>query len=768
MGNSCTGRPGCVGAGRLLVACLGLLVVASGAAGQAVDYDGAKPAKPLVGSRSVRWAICVRDGATLRSAPRDSAPEVGGSRTKLFKSLAMFRLHGGEQAPDYVLVGQYDDYDERIISIDGWMSTRDCLLGLEPLKTKDWIKRKAVVLNRFEDERGRDAKSAINVVRAFSGPDSTQYRSVHELRIFEFCFIYGEAKAADGADYVLLGRKSLIDNPESAGDCLIGWVRRERIQEWDTRQAIYFNKTNRKQRPNAVGIYDSRDKLLAQMGGRSGKVEPIAVETDAEEQLDPKLMRFPLLESFMPQHGGPRLMRIAFIGDQYEIDGGGMVISGLEASRQRRQMEEMRRQMRSIDVLICIDATGSMIKYFGHIAKAVENILRAIREQQAGDTGTSMQVSIVFYRDYYDEVTDDAHRKTIKRLELTSNIDKAVDFIRTEPVRLGEGINPAAPKELTEAVFYGVLEGLDRAEFRKNSYRQVIVIGDYGNHQSDPRGYRPSHVAKKLIEKRANFLALHVAAADTVRHIPAARWFEEQTREIAKSVVAAKEMGLIGEYSARPDATELGKMIYEYCEQGAKNTQRMDEAMQALMEGKSTEEIKGQYGVQFTSHLTRRLADSGIDVSVLRKKRAMVSQEGWIAERDPVSGLAQVEPWILISRASLTRLAAILDRISRQSFKPNTVRQTWKSVLNEHLFIPPDDRESIDEIIKQRLGLPIRTNVLRYSLAELAELDGRDLRRVHEQVKEAKDKLYAHNANYNIWFSVDREQYAWIRMEDLP
>ena len=56
--------------------------------------------------------------------------------------------------------------------------------------------------------------------------------------------------------WFLLGNNNLVEDPRKAEEHLIGWVKGDRVHEWDTREGLQYNTKNREDRSPAQVYLD--------------------------------------------------------------------------------------------------------------------------------------------------------------------------------------------------------------------------------------------------------------------------------------------------------------------------------------------------------------------------------------------------------------------------------------------------------------------------------------------------------------------------------
>jgi hypothetical protein len=157
-----------------------------------------------------------------------------------------------------------------------------------------------------------------------------------------------------------------------------------------------------------------------------------------------------------------------------------------------------------IDVVFVIDSTGSMAD---EIRTVKTHLTKIIKEVQSGQPSPDLRVGIVTYRDHRLE----EHEYLFKKLKLTNNIEKAVDFIWD--------IKAHGGGDLPEAVADGFDIAINKMNWNENTIQQnqiayprpyvkklIFLIGDAAPHgegstdSSYQQGCPDGHSYKENIE----------------------------------------------------------------------------------------------------------------------------------------------------------------------------------------------------------------------------------------------------------------------------
>jgi hypothetical protein len=131
---------------------------------------------------------------------------------------------------------------------------------------------------------------------------------------------------------------------------------------------------------------------------------------------------------------------------------------------------------KSLDLVLCLDTTGSMKDDIDAIRKALVPMLR---EKLSGFSG--FRLGMVLYKDYFDEY-------------LTRKIAFTDDFSRFQTVL--NGIQPRGGRDIPEAVYEALFAGTDFPWEAES--RLIILIGD-----APPHLRRRGDVSREMVEQAA-------------------------------------------------------------------------------------------------------------------------------------------------------------------------------------------------------------------------------------------------------------------------
>jgi hypothetical protein len=719
-------------------------------------------------------AIVIVDGEDILEEPKRSAETV--RRAGWLESFYICdRISISSQ--HYLQLAKVDlDSHYEITEIVGWIDEGHCLDRREALRTEHSIFEKAVIINRWEDSGG---ETTLEATPAFAGPGEA-FKQKTKLGLFSFYYIFAKQRSSDDQEYVLLGHTSRIFSPAQADEVLIGWVPKNRIVEWNTRQGIQYDKSNLDMRGEPVRIFANERDSRLDIKGKT--VLPIAVEDTSIKSWEYHWQRFPCFDQHSVMVSGEMasMMHIGYIGDRIEVDNSesSKRLSASDVSDLKKRLADLGKDVRKVDIVFVVDATGTMKRYFHSTRNAVLQIMQDLQDDfdPVDPKRPEFRFGVCFYRDYdYGPDLFDWQPLTNK----TEIVQRFLDHGET----LSRG-------DLNEAVFAGILEAVDKADF-DDGFRAVVLLGDMGNDENDENGYDKQIVLNRLRDLNISLFVYHVVGKERLEEMEAEA-FKRQVEWICQRLPAGD-----GSYFIEADPDSVSQIILKNIRSIRKMSKDAGMFVRELhTTGKSIVELRSKYGTILTLKLTRMMTDRGIDPGQFLNENVQLFETGWVAETNPRTGFRQIETMVLINRLEIQMLMGILAGFTFHVPTPESIQNLWTDVLRTQLSEFIDPERPVEEYLKQHLGLPVRENLLKRSLSELSQLSPNELSELRIRLIECKDHLNNINNEVEVefreklvpnpdgtmrrkrvkeikgtrkyWWESEGIEFAWLQLEDLP
>lgn len=410
----------------------------------------------------------------------------------------------------YLVKAVLDGLKIRFIEEDvGWIEKNKLLLwnhSLIDVGTK--INRKGFLLNKrssirriLENEDDKDR------VRIFDRPNANKDNEINKNRIYEFFFVFKKDKTVTPEMYLLSKNVSISNNTK---DDIIGWVKADRINEWNTRIALEPNfaplaYTERKLDIENKGIklYTIADVAKAYGAGKGSNTSEIIWRNDPVNLSREKLanedslrfkggvIRFPMLQKDKDNN----LFRTAVVGEVTLASLGEKVgeFSEIKFSTITKEVDRLNAAKNNINVLFVIDGTSGMQDYINNISSTVLDLTDiAKRENKSIKFGAAIYGSRSTIRFDYQP--------------MNSDYNTIIDFVKSAKTSVGFDSNPYV------SLYYGLSQALKKANLKKDQNNVVVVIGDTGDDYysiNDPSAVKPQDVERELEKWGAHIIGIN-------------------------------------------------------------------------------------------------------------------------------------------------------------------------------------------------------------------------------------------------------------------
>jgi len=428
--------------------------------------------------------------------------------------------------------------------IAGWVRASSVILSPWALKTSGKVGRKALVvpgLNANSNlNTGLPEMQIYNHYRlrtsdAIIGNLAKKFRILYILRESDSAFLLASAETLEGGN-----SKSSIK----------GWMPKNKVSEWERRLAYgpaYGTSPNRLFTDKNIPLFKTQSDCQEYLASCDKSASTISLKIEPEERI-PMVPAFPFIGESTTDPSDPIRQILNITGFSMNVNSDDLRI--------KRELEKLQNQLSKVHVYFIVDATASMSKYYPAIAKAIAKLYAQFRDLNS-DEGTTLEVGFSVYRDYLDYPRDAVAGSRQAYDETLAGIISGVKC---------ESKNPRD----SEAVYNGILKNLTDFNVDPKASNIVILIGDEGNHEIDPKGKTAQMVEKKLLDLNASlfvFQATHFMTQSSNRFQKDALEWVHAIGEKVKSEILTLEEGVIGTSQVDSDKSALddfriAKMIF--------------------------------------------------------------------------------------------------------------------------------------------------------------------------------------------------------------
>jgi hypothetical protein len=655
----------------------------------------------------------------------------------------------------------------------GWVDTSDLVLSSQPYRTPHLVSRKVFVVNDWREfkvpnqEEFREMKVVARAAPSATGREVSKVTGLDS----RFSFVYRWDRPDESWGWALIGTRRYIPDGRPQ-DCIVGWVPRNRLGEWNTRMALEPDPS----RTTRADIYAKQAQAQGAYTGAPS--QPLFGDPMSKKSMPASAWRYPILTDQRP---GDAIAHVGWQGGLQVVGESGQRDSGVLESRAAR----VKSRVSHVNVIFVVDATSSMGPYLQAVSRASREIMKSA--PQFKHTDMKLRFGAVVYRDM-------ANTPPVDQKALTPNIQEVNSFLDSQK-------EPAAgDADYPEALFAGLEGALSLA--RANETNVLILIGDAGN--NDAKGALSPRLLQLIKETdpilEVIWLRRPPRGAEESQAISA---FETDLKERIFPVIEAQSDSLREvikdakpnvAFPSRTNLRETSPNIEDisnaeaYTRELLKNVISFNSAMilqlpnafsgsewdAIVPETPGATESAGVIGEEATPFMVdaavlRELAkeaQSPEDFEFLIKDKVQLFQPGWVLLNDS-QGRSVTRPVQLVSKQDLTDCRNQLLRL----FEPGqsnreALQDAWQQIAEN---IPGEKPETPMEWIQLQYGIPFRemSPFLSTTYESIQTMSDDEFTQMLEAARSAIVRLEDVEQR-PIWFTMLDQSFAWVPLADMP
>ena len=433
--------------------------------------------------------------------------------------------------------------------LEGWIKAENLILSKYSLRTESddgvSVPRKAIILTDIDKmtELGIQPKQAINSRFFYSRPQVNSKYIIGEPLAFEIYFVLKDFNGS-----LLLCNNDVLDGSIRTNLAKAkGWISGANVRKWDHRIALEPTRSI-----TAISEYESFEGPT-QKGKLPGYVNLNSLERGLETGLFPDLPQVefrvgPIPHNMMRRPVMTRInensnfVQIVSINRETSDDDDETIL------KYRDMIDRLNRKQNNTNIIFAIDATASMLKFKEDVAGTVTTIVNENEKLGLNE----LKFGLIVYRDYKDG--RDPRAPAYQVYQLTTNYEEIKEKIETT-------IYQSKDKDLPEAVYNGLINGLNEMNIDENESNILVLIGDCGNHRqfifkngekipnpSYNKKHSLNNVVKIFNEKSINLLSLQVNHTNKPSHFDFNSDIIDIIRESANEKIKGKGSKLIVDF----------------------------------------------------------------------------------------------------------------------------------------------------------------------------------------------------------------------------
>lgn len=497
-----------------------------------------------------------------------------------------------------------------------------------------------------------------------------------------------------------------------------GWLEKDSYVEWNTVQMINFEPQNRRER---VKIYTSLDCAIKTGIGKSTKGCTLVGEEPHRNQTSR------LLIPVFQRKGG-------------NYHGGFIRIY----NNQQQQRSLSPHTQLGYDLILVVDSTLSMKKYFRPTMRVLKSFIKTIEYSLQGEVRIPLEIGLLLYRDRKNKHQKcDTEYITSWEQHLTPQIEKVIQSLATAKA------TKCSTSGVPEAVFDGIYDAITETKWNKNHFKTILLIGDAPpNYEDNPNNFSVSSINKLADSKNIRFLSLKIGSKDDKEF---------------KSFAYKRKANLRGKY------IHINKANISQFENNLMTTlsdewSLFQKTLNATRYGNFSEVTEYELPI-----ITAQLKQAGIS----HNDREFV--KGWVPRW--LKGKLAFSEYVFMQKTELKLRIILLDSIitaveagiteGAEAFL-SSVRQTLAANLKMRTTDIFNSHETLGEILKKANILPFKTELLSFTPIEINTWKPRDYERLNQAISEKIKSLreFSNNPNNSrIFYGIS---YLYVPKEFFP
>lgn len=536
-------------------------------------------------------------------------------------------------------------------------------------------------------------------------------------------------------------------------DSVIGWVSAEQVAQWDTRVGVRYARGKGDRVPPLL-IYRDKKDLVGLVEKGTASSEPIA---RAKFVANRTYMPWPVSEvdHYTSKGRSYEFLRINFLGGvpAGSTFTGGSIEPVTTVSRYKpEEIQEMKEQVRALDVVFVIDLTSSMGIYLESVKKTVAQIANNLVNESFKPR---IRFGLVAYRD--------RDPKSLKLLERVDMKEKYQDFL-DEVGKLGAHGGGDEP----EAVFEGLKEALVNTNWADAGLtdRILILIGDCPGHEPGTPGNPENVSAQEIIslsrDRSRNVRIFALAVGRKGGNV----FYDKRWEQF--SLLANSTGGMCVELDS---ADLLMERVTGIVRTRTAVIHNRSSVLDGLADGKDLKQVVAEKQIKDEDlvEVMEFLEGAGVDLDRLKVTGPSFAT-GWCMSTD-LSGYEIVSKEVFVARAELDVLLSDLNNLCA-FLSPNIADQVFRNSIGSRigpLSFFAEERSGPMDVFLMAKGIPCTQGVLKLTRAEIEHMPEIERARLREKIATRHVPALTNARNDSRYFSfVDDLEFGWIDEKIFP
>lgn len=521
-----------------------------------------------------------------------------------------------------------------------------------------------------------------------------------------------------------------------------GWLEESVVIPWHTRFLLKPKAVSRDPKAPAFTIKHRTNKgeaLFIYRGGGTEKESLVPILEELDDQSNPRY-------------------KVAFFAGRSSA-----AVQKSVAEQQRIQSDPL-----TLEIVFVIDTTASMTPLLEGVKTVTRNVAASLRGTTEGLR--HVKFGLVEYRDLTPQITfNNKPARVVTKLTDLNSFQQALSPLSVATI---------GSEEVSEDVLAGLVLALNDAGWSPKSSKHIILLGDASAHLSGPKN-STGHTIDSVLslarktsgtdyEQSLDTITFHAVRADNPESPPdELALCEQQFRKLAQN------NGLFEGFYANlkpndpADRKRVEDALVDFLRRGFTAVEAAQKGDQQAVKQAAENRETGQLALATYELL---LLSGTADPDPVEEGEASIRSE---------DGDLLAVHYVMVSETDLRRLRSTLDLLwTDLSAKVSpTARGDVKKLLErlqETLLIGTtgqefDENTQLQDVIT---SLPLKTDVLRTTVAALAQKDASSFKKWLEDLDAAKKQAETLLQNQKEWHKLSEnaanEKFCYVLLDNLP
>lgn len=661
----------------------------------------------------------------------------------------------------------------------GWIHASKVLLNLNATKNNKGILQKKMVLTTLDleqvDRNTFDENKLDNYFYSKPSAESSS-RLSHRANRLEIYYVLKRERGA-----ALISKSDVISSKTSEEELrkTTGWMPEWQLTSWDTRMCLELNTNPDVYTTKEIPVYSTQKALQSfkssQYYNNKEALRTLFVQNERPDAFE---FRLPIIENINKID-----KKVAVIARLKSDENSKSKNITAEA---QKKVTTLKQKIDKINILFVIDGTESMSKYYQSIVDGIKKASKRIESNE-------LRIGYMIYRDYADGA------KVTEYHKLSDQIDEVTGKLIA--VKCFSNDN-----DLPEAQYMGLVEGVQKAFTDKSESNVVVLIGDAGNHQPDPKGFSKAKVIDELTKKQVSLIAFQVINGsdqsfmdfnwDVQDYLRKSAWTYVESKDKVKleqhSITNTYRLGFVGLGNKESDIHMFGRFTY------ASGTAQMSvdilenniveaissykdrvNGLLAKIEGFGNEGPTRKGATDFDPEFERFLKNNGLTDEQIRilKRTGEFSAKGYTSTEFYGNDAPCFVPVMFISKTELKDMKDKFKYLARSSSATSKKQQFQDALIElaQKMLGEKNDanikNRTVNEIWQVLLGIDFTgdNEIGRKKVWELNQVSDSDFDSFYSKFSAKLDRFL--NSEFDdefTEFELADQKFYWIPLSEVP